>query len=226
MSAALRGSEKIGLRVGRVINKRKMAKHFVLEITEDSFAHRRNEVSIATEAILDGFYVVRTNVPAEALRAEDAVLAYKRLDGVERAFRAFNSDLDLRPIRHWKEQRARAHLLLRMLAYYVQWHMAERVAPILFKDHDLATAAAARHSPVAPATRSPGALTKVRRKRTDGGQPVHSFTSLLVDLATVAVNTVQPSRPGAPPFRMMTTPTETQRHAFDLLGVDPRLGVA
>lgn len=221
----LRGGEKIGLRVGRVINKRKVAKHFVLEITGDSFTYHRNEVSIQTESILDGFYVVRTNVPAETLPADQAVLAYKRLDGVERAFRAFNSELDLRPIRHWTADRVRAHLFLRMLSYYVQWHLTDRAAPILFKDDDRPGAAAARSSPVAPATRSPSALRKVRRKRTSLGQPVHSLETLLADLATVAVNTIQPPRPGSPSFRMITTPTELQRAAFELLGVDPRLGI-
>ena len=220
-----RGSEKIGLRVGLLVNKRKVAKHFVLEITEDSFTYHRNEVSITTEAMLDGFYVVRTNVSVEALAAEEAVLAYKRLDGVERAFRAFNSDLDLRPIRHWKGDRVRAHLLLRMLAYYVQWHIADRAAPILFKDHDRLGAAASRSSPVAPAVRSPSALAKVRRQRTDSGDPVHSLPTLLADLATVAINMIQPARPGSPPFRMITTPTKLQQNAFELLGVDPRLGV-
>jgi Transposase DDE domain len=221
----LRGSEKIGLRVGRVINRHKMGKHFLLEITDASFAYQRNETSIETEARLDGFYVVRTNVPKKELTAEQAVLAYKRLDGVERAFRGFNSDLDLRPIGHRKEDRVRAHLLLCMLAYYVHWHMANRLAPMLFKDHDRQAAAAARRSPVAPATRSPAALDKARRKRDGSGQPVHSLASLLADLATLAVNTIQPSAPGAAPFRMVTVPTDLQRHAFELLGVDPRLGV-
>jgi Transposase DDE domain len=222
----LRESEKIGLRVGRVIDRRKMAKHFVLEIAEDSFAYHRNEIAITTEAMLDGFYVVRTNVPAEQLTSEQAVLAYKRLDGVERAFRGFNSDLDLRPIWHRKEDRVRAHLLLCMLAYYAQWHMADRAAPILFKDHDPLGAAAVRPSPVAPATRSPAALAKTRRKRTESGHPVHSLATLLADLATVAVNTIQPSGVGTTPFRMVTVPTELQRYAFELLGVDPRFGVS
>jgi hypothetical protein len=221
----LRGKDRIGLRVGRIINHYKVAKHFELEITEDSFRYRRKEDRIAEEAALDGLYVLRTNVPKEQLTAEGAVAAYKRLDSVERAFRGFNSDLDVRPIHHRREDRVRAHFLLCMLAYYVMWHMETRLAPLLFKDHDRAGAEEARSSPVASAVRSEAALAKARRKRTESGQPVHSLATLLRDLATVAVNRVQPTDPASPSFDVVTRPTDLQSNAFALLKVIPRLGL-
>lgn len=220
----LRGKDKIGLRVGRIINHYKVAKHFELDISDDAFMYRRKEERIAEEAALDGLYVLRTSVPKEELTAEGAVAAYKRLDSVERAFRGFNSDLDVRPIYHRREDRVKAHFLLCMLAYYVMWHMETRLAPMLFKDHDRAGAEAARTSPVASAVRSQAALAKARRKRTTSGQPVHSLATLLRDLATIAVNRVQPAGPVSPSFDVITRSTDLQRQAFTLLRVNPRLG--
>lgn len=222
----LRGKDKIALRIGKVINHYKVGKHFVLEIDDDRFSFARDENKIATEAALDGIYVIRTSLAAEALPAPQVVSSYKALEGVERVFRGFNTDLDIRPIRHRTEERVRAHVLLRMLSYYVAWHMAERLAPMLFKDDDRAGAQAARPSPVAPALRSEQALAKIATKRTREGQPVHSFATLLADLATIAVNRVQPNDPDLPAFTVITTPTPLQRRAFELLGVSHRLGYA
>jgi hypothetical protein len=145
---------------------------------------------------------------------------------VERAFRAFNTDLDIRPIRHRTETRVRAHVFLRMLSYYITWHMHARLAPILFTDDDKPAAQATRPSPVAPAARSPRALAKAAAKHTEGKLPVHSFDSLLTDLATICLNQIQPAGPALPAFRLVTTPTPLQRHALDLLGVSHRLGIA
>ena len=146
--------------------------------------------------------------------------AYKRLSTVERAFRSLKSvDLKVRPVFHRTAERVRAHVLVCMLAYYVEWHMRRRLAPLLFDDEDRAGAEAARTSVVAPARVSESARRKARRKRTDDGRPVHSFRTLLGDLATVAKNRVAPRLPGAEPFELLTRPTELQREAFRLLGV-------
>jgi hypothetical protein len=222
----LRGAAKIGLRVGRVIGRYKMAKHFITEITEGSFSFSANEASIASEAALDGIYVLRTNVGAAQLSTAEVVESYKRLARVERAFRIFNGDLDIRPIHHRKADRVRAHLLLCMLAHYVEWHLLDRLAPMLFVDDDKASAHAARTSPVAPAARSASAKAKDATKRTREGQPVHSFASLLDDLATICLNRIQPSDPAVPAFDMVTMPTALQRRAFELLDASPRLGLA
>ena len=222
----LRGKDKIALRVGKVLNRRKVAKHFTIGIGDDRFTYHRNQDSITAEAALDGIYVLRTSVAAADLESPDVVAAYKTLAQVERAFRAFNTDLDIRPIRHRTEQRVRAHVFLRMLSYYTTWHMQARLAPILFTDDDKATAQAARPSPVAPAARSPNALAKAATKHTAGDIPVHSFASLLRDLATICLNTLQPADPALPGFRLVTTPTAVQRQALDLLGISHRLGVA
>jgi hypothetical protein len=222
----LRGKDKIALRVGKVLNRRKVAKHFTIDIGDDRFTYHRDQDSITAEAALDGIYVLRTSVAASDLDSPDVVAAYKTLAQVERAFRAFNTDLDIRPIRHRTEQRVRAHVFLRMLSYYTTWHMQARLAPILFTDDDKATAQAARPSPVAPAARSPNALAKAAAKHTAGDIPVHSFASLLRDLATICLNTIQPADPALPGFRLVTTPTAIQRQALDLLGISHRLGVA
>jgi Transposase DDE domain len=222
----LRGAEKITLRADRVLRRRKVAKHFTIEITDASFSYARNTGSITAEAALDGIYVLRTSVDASSLGSGEVVSSYKALAKVERAFRAFNTDLDIRPIRHRTETRVRAHVFLRMLSYYLTWHMHDRLAPLLFTDDDKATAEAARPSPVAPAARSHQALAKAAVKRTPGGLPVHSFTSLLADLATICLNQIQPADPVLPAFRLVTTPTPLQRHALDLLGVSHRLGTA
>ena len=218
----LKGQDKIGVRVGKVIGKYKMAKHFELKIGEASFGYRRKPESIAAEAALDGLYVVRTSLAQRQLDAEGAVRAYKRLSAVERAFRSLKTvDLKVRPVFHRTAERVRAHVLLCMLAYYVEWHMRRALAPLLFDDEDPDAAEAARASIVAPAQVSESAKKKARSKRTANGLPVHSFRTLLGDLATVAKNRVVPRLPGAEPFEILTRPTALQREAFKLLGVRP-----
>ena len=218
--APLRGTAAIGLEVGAVLDKHKMGKHYELIIGDTSFAYRRKEGAIAAEARLDGIYVIRTNVPAAALTAEQTVGAYKSLAQVERAFRCLKTiDLEIRPIFHWTAPRVRAHVLLCMLAYYVEFHMRSRLAPLLFDDHDRAAAAAERASIVAPAQRSPAAKRKVTSRRTDDGLPVHSFRSLLNDLATVCLNKLALPTNRKYRFDLPTTPTPLQARAFELLGV-------
>ena len=216
----LAGKDKIGLRVGKSIGKYKMAKHFELDIADHSFGYRRNPSSIAREAALDGLYIVRTSLTAAELDAEGTVRAYKRLSAVERAFRSLKTvDLKVRPIFHHAANRVRAHVFLCMLAYYVEWHMRQRLKPLLFDDDDAAAAEAARPSVVAPAAVSESAREKARSKRTADGLPVHSFRTLLGDLATVAKNRVVPKLPGSEPFYTITRPTKLQRQALALLGV-------
>jgi hypothetical protein len=221
----LRGADTIALRADRVLRRRKVAKHFTTTIGEDSFTYARNQDSITAEAALDGIYVLRTSVTAGDLDSGEVVSSYKALAHVERAFRAFNADLDIRPIRHHTETRVRAHVFLRMLSYYITWHMQARLAPILFTDDDKTAAEAARKSPVAPAARSPRALAKAAAKHTPDDLPVHSFGTLLADLATICLNQIQPGDPALPGFRLVTTPTPLQRHALDLLGISHRLGI-
>jgi transposase len=221
----LRGRDKIALRVGKVHNKFKMAKHFHLDITDEAFSFSRNQEAITAEAALDGIYVLRTSLPDHTLARDKVVLRYKDLADVERFFRTLNTELDVRPIRHRLADRVRAHLLLRMLSYYISWHMKQALAPILFVDNDKPAAAAKRTNPVAPAQRSDQALTKAARKRTDDDTPVHSFTSLLADLATICANTIQPTD-DLPTFTKITTPTPTQKRAFELLGISHRHGFA
>jgi hypothetical protein len=218
----LRGTDKIAVRADRALNRRKVARHFTVEITDDSIRYARDQDSIAAEAKLDGIYVLRTSVATIDLDSPGVVSSYKALAQVERAFRAFNTDLDIRPIRHRTEDRVRAHVFLRMLSYYISWHMQARLAPVLFTDDDKP---AARTSPVAPATRSPQALAKAATKHTRADLPVHSFATLLADLGTVCLNTIAPTDPALPGFRLVTTPTALQRQAFELLGVSHRLGV-
>jgi Transposase DDE domain len=222
----LRGADKIAVRADRALSRRKMARHFTIQITGDSFSYARDQDSITAEAALDGIYVLRTSVPAAGLDSGEVVSSCKALACVERAFRAFNTDLDIRPIRHRTETRVRAHVFLRMISYYITWHMQARLAPMLFTDHDKPAARAARTSPVAAAARSPDALAKAATKRTQDGQPVHSFRTLLADLATICTNHIQPADPGLPGFQIVTTLTQIQRQALDLLGVSHRLGTA
>ena len=218
----LRGADKIGLAVGALIGRRKVAKHFRIAITDDALSFTRDNAAIATEAALDGFYVLRTNVPADALNAADTVRAYKSLASVERAFRSLKTvDLDIRPIFHWVSPRVRAHVFLCMLAYHLEWHMRQALAPILFDDHDRAAGEALRASPVAKARPSPAAKRKAKTKRTDDGLPVHSFRTLLADLATLTRNTVRCSK--APAMTLLASPTHIQQRAFDLLAVKPQL---
>ena len=224
--APLRGTDKIAVRVDRVLRRRKVGKHFTADIGDDSVRYARDQDSIAAEAALDGIYVLRTSVAAGDLDPTGVVASYKALAQVERAFRAFNTDLDIRPIRHRTEERVRAHVFLRMLSYYLSWHLHARLAPLLFTDDDKQAASAARPSPVAPAARSPRALAKAATKQTPGDLPVHSFATLLADLGTICLNTIAPADPALPGFRLVTTPTALQRQAFELLGVSHRLGVA
>ena len=214
----LRGKDKIALRAGAVLGRRKMAKHFSLTITDTGFAFTRNTAGIAREAALDGFYVLRTNVLAELLDTAATVLAYKSLAGVERAFRSIKTvDLEIRPIHHRLADRVRAHVFLCMLAYYLIWHMRRTWAELWFDDHDRAAAAALRPSPVAAAKVSPAAQSKAASKRTAEGRPVHSFRTLLHDLATLTRNLVRFG--DAPPVVMLARPTTLQQHAFDRLAI-------
>lgn len=218
----LRGADAIGLAVGAVINRRKVAKHFDITITDDQLRVTRDHAAIAKEAALDGFYVLRTNVPAEDINTADTVRAYKSLARVERAFRCLKTtDLDIRPVFHWVSPRVRAHVFLCMLAYYLEWHMRRRLSPMLFDDHDRAAGEALRSSPVAKAQPSPAAQRKANKKRTDDGQPVHSFRTLLADLATLTRNVVRYGKASA--MAMLATPSEIQQRAFDLLGVKLRV---
>jgi len=185
----LKGTEEIALRVGRVIDHFKMGKHFEWNITDSSFTWGRKAEQIQQEAALDGLYVVRTSLPATDLSAEAAVTAYKGLAVVERAFRSLKTvDLQVRPVFHWNAQRVRAHVFLCMLAYYVEWHMREKLKPMLFDDEYVELARAARPSPVAKARRSDQAKAKDATKLGEDGLPVHSFRTLLDDLATLAYN--------------------------------------
>lgn len=220
----LRGKEQIALKVGKVINHYKMAKHFSISITDDSFTYTRKEDQIAKEAALDGIYVLKTSVSSNLLTTEQVVYSYKSLSQVERAFRCLNNDLDIRPIRHRTEDRVRAHVFLRMLSYYVSYHMEEKLAPMLFRDDDKQAALSMRTSPVAPAQRSESALRKIHSKHNNDGQPVHSFKSLLADLSTIVSNHIKPNDEDFPDFVVITTPTTVQKQAYELLGVSHRLG--
>ncbi len=214
----LRRRDRIGLRVGKVLGRFKMGKHFQITIEDDAFRWQRDEAAIAAEAQRDGIYVVRTTVQADILPAADVVRSYKSLSNVERAFRSMKTtELHIRPIHHHKVDRVRAHVLLCMLSYYVQWHMRRALAPILFDDDDRDAADARRASVVAPARRSERADQKAASKRTDRGEPVHSFRSLLRDLATIAKNRIQPKAADA--FDMITRPTPLQQRAIELLGI-------
>ncbi len=218
----LRGADNIAVRADRALCSHKVAKHFTTTATDDGFSYERDEEKIAGEAALDGICVIRTNVGAGEIGAEDAVRAYKSLSRVERAFRSFNGvDIKVRPVHHRLEGRIRAHIFLCMLAYHVEWHMRRALAPMLFHDHDTAAAEAARASPVDPALRSKAARAKAGTKRTPDGQPVHSFRSLLGDLATLTRNRVRPAVPGAATADILTRPTPLQAKAFRLLGVRP-----
>lgn len=219
----LRGEAKIGIRVGKVINGHKVAKHFKISISAAGLSYSRDQEKIREEAALDGIYVIRTNTSKKQFGSEDAVRAYKDLASVERAFRCMKTvDLKVRPLHHRLEKRVRAHVFLCMLAYYVEWHMRRELAPMIFDDEERELADALRESIVAPAERSPSAEAKARTKRTAMGEPVHSFQTLLTDLATIARNRVRPkaaSSDEAAEFDILTTPTPLQQRALDLLGV-------
>ena len=214
----LQGKDKIGVRVGKVVNKYKVAKHILLEIEDGRFAYTLDEEKIAAEAALDGIYVIRTSLDEQRISDEDAVRSYKQLTRVERAFRSMKTmDLHVRPIHHRLEGRVRAHIFLCMLAYYVQWHMVDAWRELLFVDED--QEAKATRDPVAPATRSAGALRKVQTRPLDDGSAVHSFQTLLHHLGTIVRN--QCRIPGAdadtPPMEITTTPNAKQKRAYELL---------
>jgi Transposase DDE domain len=217
-SGPLRGADKIGLKAGAVLGKRKMAKHFELTIADASFSFARHEASIQKEAALDGFYVLRTNAPADRLDTTVVILTYKSLAHVERAFRSVKTvDLEVRPIHHRLAQRVRAHVFLCMLAYYVVWHMRKALAPLLFDDHDKDNAGKGRSSPVAPAKVSAAAKAKAASRKTADGGPVHSFRTLLQDLATLTRNAVRLG--DAPIVTMLARATPLQQEVFDKLQV-------
>lgn len=214
----LRGADAIGLRVGRVVNQYKMAKHFELAIEERSFTFERKHEAIAEEAALDGIYIIRTSVDAQRMDAPECVRNYKALANVERAFRSLKTvDLKVRPIHHRTENRVRAHIFLCMLAWYVEWHMREAWRELMFADPD--QAAKAVRDPVAPAQRSQQALDKIALRALDDGTPVHSFSTLMAELATIVRNTCRTPSAGreAPTFEIVTTPNATQRRALDLI---------
>ena len=214
----LRGQSAIGLRVGKLIHRYKMAKHFVLTISEDSFAFARQEAQIHPEAALDGIYVIRTNLTGEAMTAAEAVRSYKQLSRVEQAFRALKTiDLHVRPIFHRLTHRVKAHVFLCLLAYYIQWHLVAAWRPLLFHDED--HAAKATRDPVAPARRSDAARQKAQAKRLPDGSPVHSFRTLLIHLSTIVRNVCRPASTAhtAVTFTLDTQPDATQQRAYELL---------
>ena len=210
------GADAIGLRVGRVIGRYKMAKHYHLDITNDAFTYTRNTAAISAEAALDGIYVIRTSVGVDQMDPATVVATYKSLAGVERDFRCLKTiDLDLRPIHHWTETRVRAHVFMCMLAAYLLWHLRQAWAPLTFTDENRPEPA----DPVAPAQRSTAAATKASRRADHTGAPVRSFRSLLEHLATLTRNDIRYSdNPELPTVPTLTVPTPTQRRAFDLLG--------
>ena len=215
----LRGTAEIALAVGAVLNTYKMQKHFDLTITDDAFSFARKTAEIAAEAATDGLYVVRTSLSEQTLGDAETVRSYKSLARVERAFRCIKTvDLHVRPVYHWLEGRVRAHVLLCMLAYYLEWHMRQCLAPMLFDDADKDEAKALRRSVVAQAQRSKAAVKKQTTGATPDGLPVHSFHTLLADLATMARNTIVTAINPLYPLTVVTRPTPIQQKAFDLLG--------
>jgi len=214
----LRGADAIGLRVGKLINQYKVAKHFELVIGNSSFSFARKGDAIAAEAALDGIYIIRTSVDAQRMDAAQCVRNYKALANVERAFRSLKTvDLTVRPIHHRTADRVRAHILLCMLAYYVEWHMREAWRELMFADVE--QAAKATRDPVAPAKRSTPALKKAASHTVDDGTPAHSFATLMAELGSIVRNTCRTPAcgPDAPSFEIITTANPTQRHALDLI---------
>ena len=217
----LTGEDNIGIRVGKVINKFNVEKHFIIEIKEDSFSYQRNHSKINAEATLDGLYVIRTSLEEETLSATDTVKAYKNLSQVEQAFRSYKTvDLKVRPLYLHTAERVKAHIFLCMLAYYVEWHMRELLAPILFDEDDWKTAIAQKDNIVSPAKKSDKAKAKAQKKRTPDNLPVHSFQTLLDDLATIVKNTISTTIGSKSfVFEKITQPTTIQQRAIDLLGI-------
>ena len=218
--APLHGADKIGIAVGAVIGRHKMAKHFQIKIADDRFAFCRNQAEIAAETARDGIYVIRTNLPADAMTDPQVVASYKSLSQVERAFRSIKTvDLEIRPIYHWLEDRVRAHVLLCMLAYHVEWHMHGALGPMLYEDDEKEAVLAERSSPVAKAPRSEKARAKEATHRTVDGLPVHSFQSLIADLGTLCLNTLVTATSPDYQITIATRPTPIQAKAFELLGL-------
>jgi transposase len=220
--STLRSAAEIGLAVGEVINAKKMAKHFALDIDDGHFSWTRKVEQIAAEAKLDGIYVLRTSVLAQELSSDDAVQAYKDLSRVERAFRSMKTvDLEIRPIRHWTANHVRAHVFLCMLAYHVEWHLRQALAPLLFHDTDLNRARAARTSPVAATEPSASAQSKKAIKRNANGDPVHSFAGLIDHLGSMTRNAMRMPCAKRHSFTLISKSTPLQEAAFKLLGIDP-----
>jgi hypothetical protein len=218
----LRGQDAIALRVGRVLGRFHMAKHFELTITDTALALQRKTEAIAAEAALDGLYVIRTSLPASQLDANATVAAYKSLAHVERAFRSMKTvDLNVRPVFLYSEQRVRAHVFLCMLAYYVEWHMRQRLKPMLFDDEMLDAAGTTRASAVAKAVRSEHAKDKDASKTAEDGLPLHSFRTLLKDLGTLAYNVTHTQVSPTTKIVVTTRPTPLQAKAFALLSLNP-----
>lgn len=212
------GRDEIGLRVGKVVNQYKVAKHFDLTIGDNAFTFARKTEAIAAEAALDGIYIIRTSVPSTQMDSADCVRNYKALANVERAFRSLKTiDLKVRPIHHRTADRVRAHIFLCMLAYYVEWHMREAWRELMFADPD--QRAKATRDPVAPAKRSKTAMLKVARHALDDGTPAHSFATLMAELATIVRNTCRApnAAPDAPTFEVLTTPNAQQQRALNLI---------
>ena len=219
--SSLRSAAEIGLAVGKVVNAKKMAKHFALDIRDGHFSWQRQAAQIAAEAKLDGIYVLRTSVPQQELSSDHAVQAYKDLARVERAFRSMKTiDLEIRPIRHWNANRVRAHVFLCMLAYHVEWHLRHALAPLLFHDTDINLARAARSSPVVATQPSAAARAKKAIKRNANGDPVHSFAGLIDHLGTMTRNTVRMPLAKKHPFTLLSKSTPLQDAAFRLLRID------
>jgi hypothetical protein len=218
----LRGKEAIALRVGRVIERFHMAKHIELAITDTTLGWARKAQAIDAEAALDGLYVIRTSLSKQQLDASATVAAYKSLAHVERAFRSMKTvELNVRPVFHYNEQRVRAHVFLCMLAYYVEWHMRQRLKPMLFDDEHLDEASASRASPVLKAVRSEHAKAKDATKLADDGLPLHSFRTLLNDLGTLSLNITHTALNPEAKIVLTTRPTPLQAKAFQLLGLNP-----
>jgi transposase len=216
----LRGATEIALAVGAVIEKHKMRKHFDVTITDTKLTFARKANAIAEETATDGIYIVRTSLASEVLDDAATVRSYKSLSQVERAFRCIKTvDLQVRPVHHWLADRVRAHVFLCMLAYYLEWHMRQKLAPLLFDDTDKEAAEAARESVVAKAQRSPAAIRKQTTGVTPDGTPVHSFRTLLADLATLARNTIVTAVAPTLPLTVFTRSTLVQQQAFELAEV-------
>ncbi|WP_141705415.1 IS1634 family transposase, partial [Microcystis aeruginosa] len=214
---ALKGQDKIALRVGKVLNQFKVNKYYNLEITEEGFSYQRQRELIAQETALDGVYVLRTSLESTLMDAATTVKAYKSLSQVEEAFRCYKSiDLKVRPIYHYQGDRVKAHIFLCMLAYYVEWHLKQCLAPLLFEDEEIDDSCLN----VIKASRSESVQSKERKKRNQENFPVHSFRTLLEDLGTICLNTVECTiREGSYRFSKITRPTQLQQKALDLLGV-------